>query len=163
MIVIQLGVAGVAPCGWAYQPRRDREQPGKVVCGSVHATQNETILYAANRILESLGNAKPSHCGVTDVDGVNVVIQASQLYLINGVNGRDNGNANRTLWDALRTTRDQRALEGFVIRWQHIPATKNPMREPASRAANESAPISLSNPDADVVKRAPWEADDDEE
>ena len=129
---------------WAYQPKRDGGKPGKIICGSVQATPNQTILYAANCILEDLGKAKPSHCGVTNVDGVNVIIQASQLYLINGMNGRENGNANRDLWAVLFATRDQRSSEGFVIRWQHIPGTENPMREPASRAANESKPISLA-------------------
>ena len=91
-----------------------------------------------------------------------MIIQASQLYLINGMNGRDNGNANRDLWDVLLTASDQRSLEGFVIQWQYIPVTENPMREAASRAANETTPISLNPPKAAGAKRAPWEADDDE-
>lgn len=79
-------------------------------------------------------------------DGANVVIQASQLYLINGMTGRDSGKANRDLWDVLLATYSKRSLEGFVIRWQHIPATENPMREPASAAAKEVAPITLTEP-----------------
>jgi len=144
MFVIQLGIAGGTASGWAYQGRRDDHQPGDTVSGSVQATPNQTILYAANRILKKLGKVKPKDCGVTDVDGVNVTIQASQLYLINGMNGTSNGYANRDLWDTLLETNRKRLLEGFVIRWQHIPATENPMREPASKAANKSRPISLS-------------------
>jgi hypothetical protein len=163
MFIIQLGIAGGTASGWAYQGRRDGHEPETVISGSVNDTQNRTLLYAANRILEKLGKVKPSECGVSEADGVNVTIQASQSYLINGMNGRDNGNANRDLWDVLFATRDQRSSEGFVFRWQHIPGTENAMREPASRAANETTPISLSPPKVDVAKRAPWEADDDDE
>jgi hypothetical protein len=163
MFIIQLGIAGGTATGWAYQGRRDGHEPERIVSGSVNDTPNRTLLYAANRILEKLGVVTPSECGVSEADGVNVIIQASQLYLINGMNGRDNGNANRDLWDVLLATRDQRSSEGFVIRWQHISATENPMREPASRAANESTPISLSPPKDAVAKRAPWEAEDDDE
>lgn len=87
MIVVRIGVAGDRPCGWAYQPRRDDDEPGKVCYGSVQATQNQTSLYVANRVLEKLRAAKPANCGVPGADGENVVIQASQLYLINGMTG----------------------------------------------------------------------------
>jgi hypothetical protein len=145
MIVVKVGIAGDRPCGWAYQPRRDDDEPGKVCCGSVQATQNQTLLYVANLILEKLSATKPEYCGVPDADGANVIIQASQLYLINGMNGRDSGKANRDLWDILLATCSKRSLEGFVIRWQH-PATENPMREPASAAAKECTPMSLTTP-----------------
>jgi hypothetical protein len=115
--------------------------------GSVQATQNQTILYVANRMLEILRAAKPENCGVPGADGANVVIQASQLYLINGMTGRDSGKANRDLWDVLLATYSKRLHEGFVIRWQHIPATENPMREPASVAARECPPITLIEPE----------------
>ena len=60
MIVIQIDVAGDGVCGWAYQARVDDKVPGQVIRGSVQATQNETILYVANRILEGLSAAKPA-------------------------------------------------------------------------------------------------------
>jgi hypothetical protein len=153
MIVIQIGIAGDRPCGWAYQPQRDDDEPGKVIRGSVQATQNQTILYVANRILEKLSDAKPEHCGVLDVGGANVVMLASQSYLLNRINGRDNGKANSDLWDTLFETIRKRSEEGFVIRWQHIPATENPMREPASQAASECPPISLTTA---PTARLPW-------
>ena len=137
MMVVQIGIAGDRPCGWAYQARRDDDEPGGILRGSVQATQNQTILYVANRMLEKLRAAKPANCGVPGADGANVVIQASQSYLINGMTGRDSGKANRDLWDVLLATCSKRTLEGFVIRWQHITVAENPMREPASAAAKE--------------------------
>lgn len=160
MIVIQLGVAGDRPCGWAYQPRRDEEEPGKIIRGSVQATPNQAILYVANHVLEKIGVLKPAQCGVI-VDGANVVIQASQLYLINRMIGRHDGRANPDLWDALLETNRKRSLEGFVIRWLHVPANENPMREPASIASKQCKPIALSPPESRVQKRDPWEADDE--
>src|SRR5450759_1271166 len=144
MIVVQIGIAGDRPCGWAYQPRRADDEPGGVYRGSVQATQNQTILYVANYVLERIGVLKPGTCGVVGNDGANVVIQASQSYLLNRINGRDDGRANLDLWDTLFETIRKRSLEGFVIRWLHIPATENPMREPASQAAKECTPISLT-------------------
>jgi len=153
MMVVQIGIAGDRPCGWAYQARRDADGPGSSLRGSVQATQNQTILYVANRVLEKLSAAKPANCGLLDAGGANVVIQASQSYLLNRINGRDDGRANRDLWDTLFETIRQRSLEGFVIRWQHIPATENPMREPASQAASECPPISLTTA---PTARLPW-------
>ena len=157
MIVVQIGIAGDRPCGWAYQPRRDDDEPGDVCSGNVQGTQNQTILYVANLVLERIGVLKPKKCGAPDADGANVVIQASQTYLIKGMNGQHDGRANRELWDSLRETYRQRSLEGFVVCWQHIPATENPMREPASTAMRECEPISLSTSEAAVAKKAPWE------
>lgn len=62
MIVVQIGIAGDRPCGWAYQARRDEKKPQKVIRGSVQATPNQTILYVANRVLEKLRAAKPASC-----------------------------------------------------------------------------------------------------
>jgi hypothetical protein len=71
---------------------------------------------------------------------------ASQSYLLNRINGRDSGKANADLWDTLFETIRKRSEDGFVIRWQHIPATENPMRDPASQAAKDCDPISLPTP-----------------
>jgi hypothetical protein len=62
------------------------------------------------------------------------------------MNGRDSGIANPDLWDVLLATCSKRTHEGFVIRWQHIQAADNPMREPASAAAKECTPILLTAP-----------------
>lgn len=159
MIFAEIGIAGIMPCGWAYQPRRDDEEPDKIVRGSVQGTPNETILYAANYFLEKLGNAQPAHCGAVGVDGVTVSIRASQLYLVNGMNGKDNGRANRDLWDTLQETARRRAFEGFVIRWQHIPVEDNPMRDIAAIAAKECVPFPLesSRGGGGLATPAPWE------
>lgn len=157
MLVVQIGIAGDRPCGWAYQPRRDDDELGRIIHGSVQGTQNQTILYVANLVLERIGVLKPKKCGAVGADGANVVIQASQTYLVNRMTGRHEGRANPELWNALLETTRQRSLAGFVIRWQHIPATENPMREPASTAMRECAPILLSTPEATAAKRSPWE------
>jgi hypothetical protein len=135
---------------------RKDEDDGGFYHGSIDATTNQALLYFANYLLTRIGELTPKKCGAVGPGGEHVTIQASQTYLVNGMSGKFSLSANQELVEPLFETRDKRMNDGFIIRWEHLPANQNAVRDLASQALEKCVPTSLDVPQA-IKVGGPWD------